>query len=163
MVFDLYASGTYSRADQRAVRLLTRLVPNPTVTTGRSNRASPTTSRRRSRTSVGRLSGPRFVVVNSIRTPRSDGGGTGKTRSTSSGLPRTPTESCSRNVSGRTSRSAPALVSQLRERAERVRWGSDARNEEFALFSKSGFVDGLADDVDDNWSLFGLRELEDVL
>jgi hypothetical protein len=31
------------------------------------------------------------------------------------------------------------------------------------LFLKSGFVDGLADDVDDNWSLFGLRELEDVL
>jgi hypothetical protein len=57
----------------------------------------------------------------------------------------------------------PALVSQLREKAERVRWGPNGRGKEFALFLKSGFVDGLADDVDDNWSLFGLRELEDVL
>ncbi|WP_436910194.1 ATP-binding protein [Halosimplex marinum] len=56
-----------------------------------------------------------------------------------------------------------ALVSQLREKAERVRWGSDTRDEEFALFSKSGFADGLADNVGDNWSLFGLSELEDVL
>ncbi|WP_408960627.1 ATP-binding protein [Natrinema sp. 74] len=56
-----------------------------------------------------------------------------------------------------------ALVSQLREKAERVRWGSDTRDEEFALFSKSGFVDGLADDVGDNWSLFGLGELGGVL
>jgi AAA+ ATPase superfamily predicted ATPase len=56
-----------------------------------------------------------------------------------------------------------ALVSRLREKAKRVRWGSDTRDEEFALFSKSGFVDGLAEDVDDNWSLFGLGELEAVL
>lgn len=56
-----------------------------------------------------------------------------------------------------------ALVAQLREKAERVRWGSDTRDEEFALFSKSGFVAGLADDVDDNWSLFDLRELAAVL
>jgi AAA+ ATPase superfamily predicted ATPase len=55
------------------------------------------------------------------------------------------------------------LVSQLRAKAERVRWGPDTRDEEFALFSKNGFVDGLADDLDDNWSLFGLRELEAVL
>ncbi len=57
----------------------------------------------------------------------------------------------------------PPLVSQLREKAERVRWGPDTRDEEFALFSKSGFVDGLADDVGDNWSLFGLGELGGVL
>jgi AAA+ ATPase superfamily predicted ATPase len=57
----------------------------------------------------------------------------------------------------------PALVSQLREKAERVRWGPDTRDEEFALFSKSGFVDGLAEDVGDNWSLFDLTELEAVL
>jgi AAA+ ATPase superfamily predicted ATPase len=55
------------------------------------------------------------------------------------------------------------LVSQLREKVERVRWGPDTREEEFALFSKSGFVDGLADDVDDNWSLFGLDELRALL
>jgi len=56
-----------------------------------------------------------------------------------------------------------ALVSQLREKAERVRWGSDTRDEEFALFSKSGFADGVADDIGDNWSLFGLGELGGVL
>jgi len=56
-----------------------------------------------------------------------------------------------------------ALVSQLQEKAERVRWGPDTRNEEFALFSKNGFVDGLADDVGDKWSLFGLDEMEGVL
>jgi AAA+ ATPase superfamily predicted ATPase len=55
------------------------------------------------------------------------------------------------------------LVAQLREKAERVRWGPDSRAEEFALFSKSGFVDGLADDVDDNWSLYDLDEVEAVL
>jgi len=32
-----------------------------------------------------------------------------------------------------------------------------------SLFSKSGFVDGLADDVDDTWSLFGLNELRALL
>ncbi|WP_159904812.1 ATP-binding protein [Salinirussus salinus] len=56
-----------------------------------------------------------------------------------------------------------ALVSQLREKAERVRWGPDARDEEFALFSKSGFVDGLADDVSDSWSLLGLNEMDVIL
>nr|WP_234972388.1 DUF234 domain-containing protein [Halobaculum gomorrense] len=56
-----------------------------------------------------------------------------------------------------------ALVSQLREKAERVRWGPDTREEEFVLFSKSGFVDGLADDVDQNWSLYGLSELGALL
>jgi AAA+ ATPase superfamily predicted ATPase len=57
----------------------------------------------------------------------------------------------------------PALVSQLREKAERVRWGPDTREEEFALFSKSGFVDGLADHVGDNWSLYGLSEMKALL
>jgi len=56
-----------------------------------------------------------------------------------------------------------ALASQLRDKAERVRWGPDTREEEFVLFSKSGFVDGLADDLDDNWSLYGPHELEAVL
>ena len=56
-----------------------------------------------------------------------------------------------------------ALASQLREKAERVRWGPDTRDEEFVLFSKSGFVDGLADDVGDNWSLFGLNNLDEIL
>jgi AAA+ ATPase superfamily predicted ATPase len=52
-----------------------------------------------------------------------------------------------------------ALVTQLRDKAERVRWGSDTRDEEFALFSKNGFGDGLADNLEDNWSLFTLPQL----
>jgi len=55
------------------------------------------------------------------------------------------------------------LVSQLRAKAERVRWGPNTRDETFALFSKNGFVDGLADDLDENWSLFDLGELERLL
>jgi len=57
----------------------------------------------------------------------------------------------------------PALASQLREKAQRVRWGPDTREEEFALFSKSGFVDGFADDIDESWSLYGLSELGALL
>jgi AAA+ ATPase superfamily predicted ATPase len=56
-----------------------------------------------------------------------------------------------------------ALASQLREKAERVRWGPDTRDEEFALFSKSGFVDGLEDELDDSWSLFDLTAIDDCL
>jgi hypothetical protein len=56
-----------------------------------------------------------------------------------------------------------ALVDSLREKSDRVRWGSPTREEEFALFSRSGFVDGLADDLDDNWSLFGLEDLNPLL
>jgi len=56
-----------------------------------------------------------------------------------------------------------ALVSQLREKGERVRWGSNTREVEFALFSKSGFVEGLADDVDEDWSLFDLMDIETIL
>jgi len=57
----------------------------------------------------------------------------------------------------------PALVSQLREKAERVRWGPDTRDEEFALFSKSGFVDELDTDLGEDWSLFGLSEMRALL
>ncbi|WP_121743411.1 ATP-binding protein [Natronorubrum halophilum] len=53
-----------------------------------------------------------------------------------------------------------ALVKSLRSKAESVRWGSGNREEQFALFSKSGFVDGLEDELDDSWSLFGLDDLE---
>jgi len=55
------------------------------------------------------------------------------------------------------------LVESLQEKADRVRWGPDTRDEEFALFSKSGFVDGLDGDLDDSWSLFSLDELDDLL
>jgi len=53
-----------------------------------------------------------------------------------------------------------SLVERLRAKADHVRWGPGDRMERFALFSKSGFVDGLADEVDDNWSLYGLSDLE---
>jgi AAA+ ATPase superfamily predicted ATPase len=56
-----------------------------------------------------------------------------------------------------------ALVSQLREKAERVRWGSSTRDVEFALFSKNGFVEGLTNDVDEDWSLFGPSEMRELL
>lgn len=53
-----------------------------------------------------------------------------------------------------------SLLDQLRNKAERVRWGPETRHEEFAVFSKSGFVDGLIDDVDDNWFLYNLGDLD---
>ncbi|OIB58093.1 ATP-binding protein [Natrialba sp. SSL1] len=54
------------------------------------------------------------------------------------------------------------LVDDLRTKAESVRWGPDDRTEQFALFSKSGFVDDLADELDRNWSLFDLTDLEQL-
>lgn len=51
------------------------------------------------------------------------------------------------------------LVDGLRAKAENVRWGSASRDEQFALFSKSGFVDGLEDDLDSNWALFDTDDL----
>ncbi|ELY92308.1 ATPase [Natrialba hulunbeirensis JCM 10989] len=54
------------------------------------------------------------------------------------------------------------LVDDLRTKAESVRWGPDDRTEQFALFSKSGFVDGLADELDEDWSLFDLDDLDQL-
>ncbi|WP_247729943.1 ATP-binding protein [Halovivax limisalsi] len=56
-----------------------------------------------------------------------------------------------------------SLVSQLRDNAERVRWGPDTRDEAFAVFSKSGFVDGLTDELDDRWTLFDLSDVDAML
>ena len=56
-----------------------------------------------------------------------------------------------------------ALMDALRDDAEHVRWGSSTRDERFGLVSKSGFVDGLADDLDENWSLFSMSDLESLL
>lgn len=55
------------------------------------------------------------------------------------------------------------LVEQLRAKAENVRWGSGARDERFALFSRSGFVEGLESDLDDDWSLVDLETLDELL
>ncbi len=52
------------------------------------------------------------------------------------------------------------LVEELRTKADSVRRGSGDRSERFAVFSKSGFVDGLDDDIEDNWSLFDLDDLD---
>lgn len=54
-------------------------------------------------------------------------------------------------------------VAKLRETAEDVRWGPDDREERFALFSKSGFVDGLTDDLDDDWYCFDASDLDTIL
>ncbi|GAB3022213.1 ATP-binding protein [Natronobiforma cellulositropha] len=55
-----------------------------------------------------------------------------------------------------------ALVASLEEKAANVRWGPSDRDERFALFSRSGFVDGLEDQLDDSWSLLSLTELDDL-
>ncbi|CAI50903.1 DUF234 domain protein (plasmid) [Natronomonas pharaonis DSM 2160] len=55
------------------------------------------------------------------------------------------------------------LVESLRAKAEHVRWGPPDRDEQFALFSKSGFVDGLEAQLDDSWSLFTVADIDDLL
>lgn len=55
------------------------------------------------------------------------------------------------------------LVASLAAKADDVRWGPADRTEAFALFSRSGFVEGLADDVDEDWSLFGPEDLSTLL
>lgn len=57
----------------------------------------------------------------------------------------------------------PELAEQLREKAERVRWGPTSRDEQFVLFSKSGFVDGLEDEFDSAWTLFDLKKIDSLL
>ena len=54
------------------------------------------------------------------------------------------------------------LVESLRAKAEHVRWGPADRDERFAMFSKSGFVDGLEAQLDDSWSLFSVTDIGDL-
>lgn len=56
-----------------------------------------------------------------------------------------------------------ALVEDLQTKAGNVRWGPDEREECFALFSKSGFVEGLEDQLDEHWSLWSLAEIDNLL
>ena len=56
-----------------------------------------------------------------------------------------------------------ALVESLQAKAPKVRWGPEDRTEEFALFSKSGFVDGLEECLGDNWSLLSLADIDGCL
>ena len=55
------------------------------------------------------------------------------------------------------------LVESLRAKAEHVRWGPSDRDEQFALFSKNGFVDGLEAQLDDSWSLFSVADIDELL
>ena len=55
------------------------------------------------------------------------------------------------------------LVDDLRNKIEHVQWGPDSRTERFALFSRSGFVDGLDQELDDTWSLFDTSDIDRIL
>lgn len=55
------------------------------------------------------------------------------------------------------------LVERLEAKADRVRWGPDARAERFTVFSKAGFVDGLESDLDDRWRTFDLDAVGSIL
>jgi len=55
------------------------------------------------------------------------------------------------------------LVENLQSKAANLRWGPENRDERFALFSQTGFTDGLEDELNDNWSLFGLSEIDNIL
>jgi AAA+ ATPase superfamily predicted ATPase len=55
-----------------------------------------------------------------------------------------------------------SLADDLRQKADNVRWGPGDREEQFALFSKSGFVDGLSGSLDSNWSLIDSDKLGQI-
>ena len=55
------------------------------------------------------------------------------------------------------------LVEDLRAKTDHVQWRPDTRTERFALFSKSGFVEGLDQELDDAWSLFDLSAIDRTL
>jgi AAA+ ATPase superfamily predicted ATPase len=55
------------------------------------------------------------------------------------------------------------LVEDLRAKTEHVQWGPNSRTERFALFSRSGFVEGLDQEVDDSWSLFDVGSIDRIL
>lgn len=54
------------------------------------------------------------------------------------------------------------LAEDLSSKTDEVRWKNGEREETYALFSKSGFEDGLRDRLDDNWYLFDLPRLASV-
>jgi len=47
----------------------------------------------------------------------------------------------------------------LKEKAKKVRWKNEEREEKYALFSKSGFTDELKEHEDD-LELYSLEEME---
>ncbi len=55
------------------------------------------------------------------------------------------------------------LVEDLRNKTEHVQWGPNSRTERFALFSRSGFVEGLDQELDDAWSLIDVTDIDRIL
>lgn len=55
------------------------------------------------------------------------------------------------------------VAEDLEEKAQSVRWKEGTRREEFVLFSRAGYVDGLRESLDERWSLYDLDHLEGVL
>lgn len=53
-------------------------------------------------------------------------------------------------------------MEDLKTKAEAVRWESDAREEEFILFSRSGFESGLRNELGSEWHLYDLERLAKV-
>lgn len=56
-----------------------------------------------------------------------------------------------------------SLVTALERTSETVRWHSGERTESFVRFSKSGFADGLAEDLGPQWTLLDLADVEAAL
>jgi AAA+ ATPase superfamily predicted ATPase len=54
------------------------------------------------------------------------------------------------------------VARRLAEKASEVRWRTGSRTEEYALFSKSGFEDGLKQRLDERWRLFDLEWFDAV-
>ena len=54
------------------------------------------------------------------------------------------------------------LAERLREKAAEVRWKTGEREEEFVLFSKAGFEDGLRKQLGGQWYLFDRERLEAI-
>jgi AAA+ ATPase superfamily predicted ATPase len=54
------------------------------------------------------------------------------------------------------------VARSFEEKVEEVRWRNDEREEEFVLFSKAGFEDGLEELFGDEWKLYGLEDLRRI-
>jgi AAA+ ATPase superfamily predicted ATPase len=54
------------------------------------------------------------------------------------------------------------VARRLEEKAGEVRWRNGKREEEFVLFSRSGFEDGLSERLGDEWRLYGLEDMRRV-
>nr|WP_264822429.1 ATP-binding protein [Halocatena marina] len=55
-----------------------------------------------------------------------------------------------------------SLVEKLREKSDEVRWKRNDRDEEYILFSKSGFDKTLDETLDDRWHLYDLERIARV-